>query len=239
LVLTDKLTVIGGASNQLESIFTGPVTFQGLTTFTDNIQARKVSYYNQDGTVIKQTLLAPELATGLPDFSNIPTYTTPADGDLVYNINWTPGKSLGWIYYNQVWKEFGLTDTGDINMGDGTNATSGHIGLGIAANSTYRVDVNGSARVDGDLVVTGRGGVAASKYITKTYAGDGTTLTFALTTYTGGIQHTDDSCLVFLNGVAQIAGTNYNVDSNGANIVFNSGDAPLASDTVHILELPI
>ena len=37
LVLTDKLTVIGGASNQLESIFAGPVTFQGQTTFTDNI----------------------------------------------------------------------------------------------------------------------------------------------------------------------------------------------------------
>ena len=31
LVLTDKLTVIGGASNQLESIFAGPVTFQGQT----------------------------------------------------------------------------------------------------------------------------------------------------------------------------------------------------------------
>ena len=38
LVLTDKLTVIGGASNALESIFAGPVTFQGQTTFsTDNI----------------------------------------------------------------------------------------------------------------------------------------------------------------------------------------------------------
>ena len=107
LVLTDKLTVIGGASNQLESIFAGPVTFQGLTTFTNNIQAKKISYYNQDGTVIKQTLLAPEDANGLPDFSNITGYPTPADGDLVYNINWTPGKSLGWIYYNQVWKEFG------------------------------------------------------------------------------------------------------------------------------------
>ena len=27
LVLTDKLTVLGGNSNQLESIFSGPVTF--------------------------------------------------------------------------------------------------------------------------------------------------------------------------------------------------------------------
>ena len=55
LVLTDKLTVIGGASNQLESIFAGPVTFQGLTTFTNNIQAKKDFLLQPDGTVIKQT----------------------------------------------------------------------------------------------------------------------------------------------------------------------------------------
>jgi len=236
LVLTDKLTVIGGASNQLESIFAGPVTFQGLTTFTDNLQTKRFSYFNQDGTVVKTTLLAPELATGLPDLSNITWYTTPSDGDLIYNINWTPGKSLGWIYYGGNWKEFGLTDTGNINIAtDGT----GHVGLGVAPSATYRANVNGSVRVDGDLVVTGRGGVSASKYITKSYAGDGSTLTFAVTTYTGGIQHTDDSLLVFLNGVAQIAGTNYTVDALGANVVFSSGDAPLSSDTVHIVELPI
>ena len=236
LVLTDKLTVIGGASNQLESIFAGPVTFQAQTTFTNNISSRKISYYNQDGTVIKQTLLAPANASGLPDFSNITGYDTPADGDLVYNINWQPGNSLGWIYYGGVWKEFGLTDTGNINVAtDGT----GHLGLGEAPDSTYRLRVNGSVRIDGDLVVTGRGGVSSDKYITKTYTGDGTTLTFAVTTYSGGIKHSDDSLLVFLNGVAQIAGTNYTVDANGANVVFSSGDAPLASDTVHILELPI
>ena len=102
LVLTDKLTVIGGASNQLESIFAGPVTFQGQTSFTDNILAKKITYNNQDGTVIKQTLLAPEI-NGQPSFTNITGYDTPADGDLVYNINWTPGKSLGWIYYNTTW----------------------------------------------------------------------------------------------------------------------------------------
>ena len=237
LVLTDKLTVIGGASNQLESIFAGPVTFQGLTTFTNNIQARKISYYNQDGTVIKQTLLAPEDANGLPSFANITGYDTPADGDLVYNINWTPGKSLGWIYYSGAWKEFGLTDTGDINISSYNNSTI--IGIGTAPNNSYRVNVDGSVRIDGDVVGTGRGVVGSDKYITKTYTGDGATLTFAVTTYSGGIQHSDDSLLVFLNGVAQIAGTNYTVDSNGANVVFNSGDAPLASDTVHILELPI
>ena len=237
LVLTDKLTVIGGASNQLESIFAGPVTFQGLVTSTKNLQSKKLSYFNQDGTVIKQTLLAPELANGLPDFSNITDYDTPSDGDLVYNINWTPGKSLGWIYYSQAWKEFGLTDTGQIEIGDFAGVK--HIGIGENPQADYRIRCTGSVRIDGDIVVTGRGGVASDKYITRSYTGDGTTLTFALTAYGGGIKHTASSVAVFLNGVAQIAGTNYGVDANGINIVFNTGDAPLTTDTIHILELPI
>jgi len=237
LVLTDKLTVIGGASNQLESIFAGPVTFQGLTTFTNNLQAKKITYFNQDGTVIKQTLLAPEDANGQPDFANITGYSTPADGDLVYNINWEPGKSLGWIYYNSAWYEFGLTDVGDINIVNDNGTT--RIGIGVAPISPYRINIDGSVRVDGDVVGTGRGVVGSDKYITKTYSGDGNTLTFAVTTYGNNIKHSADSLLVFLNGVAQIAGTNYTVDANGANVVFASGDAPTSTDTIHIVEMPI
>jgi len=237
IVLTDKLTVIGGASNQLESIFAGPVTFQGQLSSTDNIIAKKLTYNNQDGTVIKQTLLAPENALGNPDFSNITGYDTPGDGDIVYNINWTPGKSLGWIYYGQTWHEFGLTDTGDINIA--TFSGEQHLGIGKAATTDFRVDVLGNAKVDGNLVVTGQGGVSAENYNTREYNGDGTQLTFAITTYAGGIKHTADSVLVFLNGVAQVGGTDYTVDGTGSNIVFASGSAPLASDDVHIVEMPI
>jgi len=237
VVLTDKLTVIGGASNALESIFAGPVTFQGQTSFTNNLTSKKITYNNQDGTVLKQTLLAPEDANGQPSFANITGYDTPGDGDLVYNINWSPGKSLGWIYYNGTWHEFGLTDTGDINISTFNNEQ--HIGLGVAPNATYRANVSGSVRVDGDLVVTGRGGVSAANYVTREYNGDGSQLTFALTTYSGGIKHTANSVLVFLNGVAQVGGTDYTVDGNGANIVFASGSAPLSTDDIHIVELPI
>jgi len=237
LVLTDKLTVIGGASNQLESIFAGPVTFQALTTFTDQIQARKISYYNQDGTVIKQTLLAPSDANDQPDFTNVTGYDTPADGDLVYNINWTPGKMLGWIYYQGSWVEFGLTDTGvfDIQTFNGQV----NVGIGQDAIANFRLAILGDTKVDGNLLVTGRGGVGSDKYVTKTYTGDASTLTFAISTYTNNIKHSENSVLVFLNGVAQIAGTNYTVDANGSNVVFTAGDAPLATDTIHILELPI
>ena len=237
IVLTDKLTVIGGASNQLESIFAGPVTFQGQLSSTDNIIAKKLTYNNQDGTVIKQTLLAPENALGNPDFSNVIGYDTPGDGDIVYNINWTPGKSLGWIYYGQTWHEFGLTDTGDINIA--TFSGEQHLGIGKEATTDFRVDVLGNAKVDGNLVVTGQGGVSAENYNTREYNGDGTQLTFAITTYAGGIKHTADSVLVFLNGVAQVGGTDYTVDGTGSNIVFASGSAPLASDDVHIVEMPI
>ena len=237
IVLTDKLTVIGGASNQLESIFAGPVTFQGQVSSTDNLIAKKLTYNNQDGTVLKQTLLAPEDASGQPSFANITGYDTPGDGDIVYNINWTPGKSLGWIYYSAVWHEFGLTDTGDINIA--TFNSEQHIGIGKAATTDFRVDVLGNAKVDGNLVVTGQGGVSADNYNTREYNGDGTQLTFAITTYSGGIKHTADSVLVFLNGVAQVGGTDYTVDGTGSNIVFASGSAPLASDDVHIVEMPI
>ena len=236
LVLTDKLTVIGGASNQLESIFAGPVTFQGQSTFTNNLSAKKITYFNQDGTVIKQTLLAPEV-NGDPDFTNITGYDTPADGDLVYNINWSPGKKLGWIYYQGTWVDFGLTDTGVIDIRTFNGQTN--LGIGQDAVAEFRLGITGDAKITGNLIVTGRGGVGSDKYITKTYTGDGSTLTFAISTYTNNIQHSADSVLVFLNGVAQIPTTNYTVDSIGANVVFNAGDAPLATDTVHILELPI
>ena len=130
-----------------------------------------------------------------------------------------------------------LTDTGIIDIA--TFSGTQNMGIGTAAVTGYRMNILGNVKIDGDLVVTGRGGVAADKYITRSYTGDGTTLTFALTTYAGGIKHMASSVLVTLNGVAQIAGTNYSVDANGANIVFNAGDAPLTTDTIHILELPI
>ncbi len=110
-------------------------------------------------------------------------------------------------------------------------------GIGTAAVSGFRVGILGSAKVDGDLVVTGRGGVGADKYIPKTYTGNGTNQNFAITTYSGTIKHSVNSVLVFLNGVRQAPTDNYTVNANGSAVIMN--DAPLASDTVHILELPI
>ena len=243
VVLTDKLTVIGGSANQLESIFSGPVTFQNLTTFTGNLQTNRFTLFNNDGTVVRQQLLAPSTTGGgganaQPDFSTIVGYDTPSTGDLVYNSNWEPGTSLGWIYDgdNASWKQFGLTNTGDIKID--TFNTRQNIGIGEDPDSTYRVRMNGSARIDGDLVVTGRGGVGSDKYVTRTYTGDGTTQTFGITTYTN-VSHTANSVLVFVNGVAQIGGTNFTVDGTGANIVFAAGDEPTSVDTIHIVELPI
>ena len=78
-----------------------------------------------------------------------------------------------------------------------------------------------------------------NEYKKKNYTGDGNATTFAISTYSGGIQHTENSVIVFLNGVAQIPGTNYTVNATGSLVVFSAGDAPLSTDVVHILELPI
>lgn len=230
LVLTDKLTVLGGASNQLESIFSGPTTFQGKITSDSNIQVKKLTYANPDGTILKATLMAPDNGSGLPNLSNILTYTTPGDGDIVYNTSWTPGKNLGWIYYTGVWYKFGLTNTGFIDIA--TFGANTNMALGGVANTTYRLDVTGSAHITGNLVVDGSGGVNPLKYILRSYTGDGTTQTFTITT-----GHTSKSILVFLNGVCQVPDLNYTV--SGTNIVFGTGDAPKTTDLLHIRELPI
>ena len=84
LVLTDKLTVIGGASNQLESVFSGPVTFQKKVTSQENVQSLVFTFSNDDGTTLKQQFLAEELGTGLPDVDAGGAY---ADGDICYNVD--------------------------------------------------------------------------------------------------------------------------------------------------------
>jgi hypothetical protein len=230
LVLTDKLTVLGGASNQLESLFAGPVTFQGKLTSDSNIQVKKLTYANPDGTILKSTLMAPDNGSGQPNLSALTYYTTPIDGDIVYNTSWTPGKNLGWIYYSNTWYKFGLTNTGFIDIA--TFGSNTNMALGGTANTTYRLDVTGSQHISGDLVVDGKGGVSPSKYILRSYTGDGTTQQYTITS-----GHNSRSVMVFINGVCQVPDTNYTV--SGTNVVFGSGDAPRNGDNIQIREFPI
>jgi hypothetical protein len=230
IVLTDKLTVLGGAANQLESLFSGPVTFSGKLTSDTNMQVKKLTYANPDGTILKSTLMAPDNGSGSPNLTGITTYTTPVDGDIVYNTSWTPGGNLGWMYYSGTWYKFGLTNTNFISIA--TFGSNTNMALGGSANTNYRLDVTGSQHISGDLVVDGKGGVNANKYILRSYTGDGSTQTFTITT-----GHTSKSVMVFVNGVCQIPDTNYTV--SGTNVVFGAGDAPSSGDNVQIRELPI
>jgi len=64
----------------------------------------------------------------------------------------------------------------------------------------------------------------------RSYTGDGSTITFAITA-----SLSTNKILVSLNGVLQLQTTNYSVI--GSNIQF--GAAPAYSDTIQIIELPI
>jgi len=236
LVLTDKLTVIGGASNQLESVFSGPVTFQKKITSQDEIQSLEFTYSNDDGTVLRKTFLAEEDSNGLPDLETGLAFNT---GDMCYNIDWTPGQALGWIYDNNVWYKFGLSDTTAITSNRYSGVT--HYGVGIAPDATNRMKIGGNLHVEGDLEVTGKYG-AVDKYSLATgiananngttYAGDGATSTFAISS-----GHSAYSLLVFLNGVCQTPGVDYQVVGNSVD--FSIGTIPQTGDTVHVRELVI
>jgi hypothetical protein len=134
------------------------------------------------------------------------------------------------MYYTGTWYKFGLTNTGFIDIA--TFGSNTHMALGGTANTTYRLDVTGNQHISGNLVVDGTGGVSASKYILRTYTGDGTTQTFAITS-----GHTSKSIMVFINGVCQVPDTNYTV--SGSSLIFGSGDAPATGDVVQVRELPI
>jgi hypothetical protein len=236
IVLTDKLTVIGGASNQLESVFSGPVTFQKRITAQENIQTLKLTYSNDDGTVLKQTFLAEDDGSGQPDIDSSLAFN---DGDIIYNIDWQAGDSLGWIYETGTWYQFGLTDTGPITARRFSGVTN--YGIGMAPDANNRLKVSGNTMFDGNIDVTGTYG-AADKYRLATgiangnngvtYSGNGSTSSFAISA-----GHTSYSVLVFLNGVAQIPGVDYQVSGNAVD--FSISTPPATGDVIQIRELVI
>jgi len=236
IVLTDKLTVIGGASNQLESVFSGPVTFQKRITASENIQTTKLTYSNDDGTVLRQTFLAEDDGTGQPDIDSSLAFN---DGDIIYNIDWQAGDSLGWIYETGTWYKFGMTDTGPITARRFGGVTN--YGIGMAPDASNRMKISGNTYIDGNLDVSGNYG-AADKYRLATglangnngvvYNGNGSTSSFAISP-----GHTSFSVLVFLNGVIQIPTVDYQVSGNSVD--FSISIPPATGDVIQIRELVI
>ena len=236
LVLTDKLTVIGGASNQLESVFSGPVTFQKKLTSQDTIQTLNLTYSNDDGTVLRNSFLAEDNGSGQP---NVNTGLAFNDGDLAYNIDWTPGTFLGWIYESGTWYKFGLSDTAPITSNRYAGVTN--YGIGEAPDANNRFRITGNIAVTGDIDVSGKYG-CADKYSLATgvnsgnngvmYTGNGATTSFAISP-----GHTAYSLLVFLNGVCQRPGTDYTVNANSVD--FSVGTTPQTGDNIQIREMVI
>ena len=236
LILTDKLTVLGGASNQLESLFVGPVTFSSKVTSTSNLQAIKLTYANDDGTVLKQSFLAKEnTGTGLPIIVGAPAFN---EGDIIYNIDWTPGSAMGWIYGSGTWYKWGLTDTaGFKSTRSGLNT---FWGIDATPSSSYKLNVGGNLNATGNLTVTGTYGLAGRYKLATgqannnngvTYSGNGATSSFAISS-----GHTSFSVIVLLNGVMQMPTVDYNVSGNAVVFV---GTPPASGDMIQIRELPI
>jgi len=83
------------------------------------------------GTVLKQVFLAKDNGSGQPVIDGSPAFN---EGDIIYNIDWTVGKSMGWIYSSGSWYEWGLTDTAGFNSVRSGNNT--YWGIGTTATTS-------------------------------------------------------------------------------------------------------
>ena len=186
--------------------------------------------------MLRNTFLAEEAGNGLPDVTVGAAFN---DGDMCYNIDWSPGQFLGWIYEAGTWYKFGLSDTTPISSNRFAGET--HYGIGEAPDALNRMKISGNVKVTGDIDVTGKYG-CADKYSLATgvnngnngvmYTGNGSTTSFAISP-----GHNAYSVLVFLNGVAQRPGTDYTVSANAVD--FSVGTTPQTGDNVQIRELVI
>ena len=214
-------------------MFSGPVTFQKRINAQENIQTLKLTYANDDGTVLKQSFLAEDDGTGQPDIDSSLAFN---DGDIIYNIDWQAGDSLGWIYDTGIWYKFGLTDTTPITARRFSGVTN--YGIGMAPDASNRMKIAGNTYINGNLDVTGRYG-CQDKYTLATgiannnngviYNGNGSTTSFAISP-----GHTSYSVLVFNNGVAQIPGVDYQVSGNAVD--FSISTPPATGSVIHIRE---
>ena len=186
--------------------------------------------------MLRNSFLAEDNGSGQPTVDATLAFN---DGDLAYNIDWTPGTFLGWIYESGTWYKFGLSDTAPITSNRFAGVTN--YGIGEAPDANNRFRITGNIAVTGDIDVSGKYG-CADKYSLATgvnsgnngvmYTGNGNTTSFAISP-----GHTAYSLLVFLNGVCQRPGTDYTVNANSVD--FSIGTTPQTGDNIQIRELVI
>lgn len=176
VVVTDRLTVVGGPNNTLQTFFSGPVTFENSVTSNNEIKAKKLTYFwtspgtgldtqNRSTFLVKESTSSP----GTPDF--IATYgsgvsLTFNDGDVAYNIDLETSTSnmyrnFGWVYLNDVWIPFGLVGSDAFKIRDfsSTSTPNRNVGIGTDAVSGYKLKVGGNELVTQNLDVQGKYGL--------------------------------------------------------------------------------
>ena len=233
VTISDRLTVLGGDGNNLDSTFSGPVNFQN----TINVNAgvfNELLLNDTAGQNVRRFFLAQADSNGDPIVDTTLAYN---QGDICYNISVGPGGNLGWVYINGNWVQWGITDIGLFNV------TGTQLGLGRTPTAGYTLDVDGNVLVDGNLNVTGQVGFAG-KYGSKSYIGNGTVGPFNIrdTALPQGFNHNVNTILVFLNGIVAKPQTDAVTDPGDYTVVNNQvvfTTAVPATVRIVIREFPI
>jgi hypothetical protein len=216
VTISDRLTVLGGDGNNLDSTFSGPVNFQNTINVQEGV-FNNLLLNDTLGQNVRKFFLAQEDSSniGFPDVDTTLAYN---QGDVCYNISVGPGGNLGWVYINGNWVQWGITDIGLFNV------LGSQLGLGRSPTAGYTLDVLGNVLVDGDLNVTGQVGFAG-KYSSRSYVGSGTTGPFDIrdpaSPLPAGYNHNVNTILVFLNGVCAKPQNDASTDPGDYTVVNN------------------
>ncbi len=145
LLVRDRITVEGGDNNNQSSQFYGPVSFnKKITNLSDEGILTKNLYIR--GNVSQEKLLTVGIST--PTSLTVPN---PTIGDISFLSNPNDRNNIGYVYKNNEWREWGLIT----NKPGELSFTVNKLGVGVAPNDSYQLNVAGVAQIENLRVTAG------------------------------------------------------------------------------------
>ena len=160
IIIRDKLTVDNTSSNAV--VIKGGTDIQSTLKVTDGVECA-------DLTITGNAQPNNEATIKMNVYTQTPGSGVSANaGDIAWKGNYVDGQYQGWYYTGAAWAKFGLTDTGNLSITQGTGGNSGGNwtdangdltfanALGINISGTGALNVNsGNTTLGGNLTVTG------------------------------------------------------------------------------------
>jgi hypothetical protein len=224
IIVRDKITVENTQSNAV--VIKGGVQINKGLSVGESLSCADLEITKGAGSY--QGVKKINVTTQTPD-----TSTAATEGDFAFKENNFRGEYYGWYYTGAAWAKFGLSDTGNLSITQGTGGAIGSswtdangdltfsnaLGINIAGSGSLNVN-SGATTLGGNLTVTGSTEFNGTVDVDANFAvRSGTTDKFTVASSTGNVS-TDGTLTVAgqtdLNGHVNIGnGTGDNISIVG------------------------